>query len=78
MKGSDLRCPTCQASAIDVAHDLDMDSLGLAWSVSWHCANGHLNISGYGSERAPGEFAQRTYPMESATGDEPSDLPRKR
>ncbi len=42
MKGADLECE-CGAGAIDVAPDLTLNEMG---AVSWHCANGHLNISG--------------------------------
>jgi hypothetical protein len=42
MKGEDLECE-CGAGAIDVAPDLTLNEMG---AVSWHCSNGHLNISG--------------------------------
>lgn len=42
VRGEDLECE-CGAGAIDVAPELTLAEVG---SVSWHCANGHLNISG--------------------------------
>ncbi len=42
MTGADLRCE-CGAGAIDMAPDFPLRD---GWSYQWHCANGHLHISG--------------------------------
>lgn len=41
MKGADLKCE-CGSGAVDVAPTLTLER----GAVSWHCENGHLNISG--------------------------------
>lgn len=43
MMGKDLKCD-CGAGAVDVAPDYDLSHVE---AVEWHCANGHLLITGY-------------------------------
>lgn len=46
MKGSDLKCE-CGAGAVDVAPDYEFNAGPFkSMSHSWHCSNGHLNITG--------------------------------
>lgn len=58
LTGADLRC-FCGGYARDVAGNIE---LAPATSYSWHCINGHHNISGH----RPGYigFQQEYYPVE--------------
>ncbi len=46
MKGSDLKC-SCGCGARDVQLDMELfQGERRNAAISWHCTNGHLNISG--------------------------------
>lgn len=60
VRGKDLKCE-CGAGAKDVAPDVEIEP---GSAVEWHCANGHLLISGYRPERQGSEaqeWAQQRY-----------------
>jgi hypothetical protein len=71
VKGEDLECE-CGGGAIDVAPELTLNEMG---AVSWHCANGHLNISGH----RPGHtgFQQMNFGAAPARVDGPSNFGRR-